>query len=121
VTWQDDSGPGFDARTPNAARIYDFMIGGKDHFAADRDAARKLLEVLPHGARACQDNRAYLQRVVRFLAGAGIRQFLDIGTGLPTTGAVHEVAQEVAPGCRVAYVDYADPPVMPGGVQRPWS
>jgi len=106
-----ETGPEFDARTPNAARIYDYLLGGKDHFAADRQAAARLLEVLPHSARACQDNRAFLQRAVRYLAGAGIRQFLDIGTGLPTVRAVHEVAQEAASGCRVAYVDN-DPVVL---------
>jgi SAM-dependent methyltransferase len=106
-----ETGPGFDSRTPNAARIYDYLLGGKDHFAADRQAAARLLEVLPHSAQACQDNRAFLERAVRFLAGAGIRQFLDIGTGLPTAGAVHEVAQETASRCRVAYVDN-DPVVL---------
>ena len=111
MTWQDGSGAGFDSRTPNAARIYDYLLGGKDNFAADRQAATQLLQVLPHSARACRDNRAFLQRSVRFLASAGVRQFLDIGTGLPTMGAVHEVAQEIAPRCRVAYVDN-DPVVL---------
>jgi len=97
---------------PNAARIYDFFLGGKDHFAADREAAQKMLAALPGTADACQGNREFLQRSVRFLAGeAGIRQYLDIGTGLPTMGNVHEAAQEISPDARVAYVDY-DPVVL---------
>jgi O-methyltransferase involved in polyketide biosynthesis len=101
------SGPAFDTATANAARIYDFLLGGKDHFAADREAARLLVAALPGTVRACQDNRAFLQRAVRHLAQAGIRQFLDIGAGLPAMGSVHESA----PGARVAYVDY-DPVVI---------
>jgi len=102
----------FDAPVPNAARIYNYFLGGKDNFAVDREAAQKMLAVLPGTVDACRDNRAFLQRAVRFLAGeAGIRQFLDIGAGLPTMGNVHEVAQEVAPDARVAYVDY-DPVVL---------
>jgi hypothetical protein len=102
----------FDASVPNAARIYNYFLGGKDNFAVDREAAQRMLAVLPGTADACRDNRAFLQRAVRFLAGeAGLRQFLDIGTGLPTMGNVHEVAQEVAPDARVAYVDY-DPVVL---------
>jgi hypothetical protein len=102
----------FDASVANAARIYDFFLGGKDNYAVDREAARRMLSVLPGTAEACRDNRAFLQRSVRFLASeAGIRQFLDIGTGLPTMGNVHEVAQDIAPDARVAYVDY-DPLVL---------
>ena len=101
-----------DASVPNAARVYDCFLGGKDNFAVDRELAQKILEVLPDTADVCRDNRDFLQRAVRFLAGeAGIRQFLDIGSGLPTMGNVHEVAQEAAPGVRVAYVDY-DPVVL---------
>ena len=106
------SGPQFDVTIPNAARIYDFIIGGKDNFAVDREAAQRMLAVLPGTAEACRENSEFLQRSVRFLAGeAGIRQFLDIGTGLPTMGNVHEVAQEICPDARVAYVDY-DPVVL---------
>jgi hypothetical protein len=102
----------FDASVPNAARVYDFFLGGKDNFAADRELAQKILAVLPDTADVCRANRDFLQRAVRLLAGeAGIRQFLDIGTGLPTMGNVHEVAQETAPDSRVAYVDY-DPVVF---------
>jgi SAM-dependent methyltransferase len=104
-------GPAFDVTVPNAARIYDFMLGGKDHFQADRDAAAQLLKVLPGCARACRDNREFLQRAVRYLTRAGVRQFIDIGSGLPTAGNVHEAAQDADPGARVAYVDY-DPIVL---------
>jgi len=101
-----------DASVPNAARVYDYFLGGKDNFSADRELAQKILDVLPDTAVVCQENRQFLQRAVRFLAAeAGIRQFLDVGTGLPTMGNVHEIAQEAAPGARVAYVDY-DPVVL---------
>jgi SAM-dependent methyltransferase len=101
-----------DASVPNAARVYDYLLGGKDNFAVDRELAQKILEVLPDTAEVCRGNREFLQRAVRFLAAeAGIRQFLDIGPGLPTMGNVHEIAQEAAPGARVAYVDY-DPVVL---------
>jgi trans-aconitate methyltransferase len=102
----------FDASVANVARIYDYLLGGKDNFEADRTAARELLRVLPDVAGTARENREFLQRAVRTLAGeAGIRQFLDIGAGLPTMGNVHEAAQEVAPGAVVAYVDY-DPMVL---------
>ncbi|HEY6786581.1 MAG TPA: SAM-dependent methyltransferase [Trebonia sp.] len=102
----------FDSSVPNVARIYDFLLGGKDNFAADREAAQKMLAALPGTADACLDNREFLQRSARFLADeAGIRQYLDIGTGLPTMGNVHEAAQEISPDARVAYVDY-DPVVL---------
>jgi hypothetical protein len=102
----------FDPSIANAARIYDFLLGGKDNFPIDREAAQRMLTVLPGTAGACRDNRAFLRRAVRFLAGeAGIRQFLDIGTGLPTMGNVHEVAQEIARDAKVCYVDY-DPVVL---------
>lgn len=103
--------PEFDVGTPNVARIYDYMIGGKDSFAADRAAAEQVLEQLPFAAGACQQNRAFLGRVVTSLAEQGIRQFLDIGSGLPTQRNVHEIAQAAAPGSRVVYVDY-DPLVL---------
>jgi S-adenosyl methyltransferase len=103
---------GFDTGIPNVARIYDALLGGKDNYAADREAAGELLNVVPGAARAAQENRAFLGRAVRFLAGeAGIRQFLDIGTGLPTSGNVHEIAQAANPAARVVYVDH-DPVVV---------
>lgn len=88
-----------------AARIYDYFLGGVHNFPADREAARKVLEQFPQirvGARA---NRAFLGRAVRYLAGSGVRQFLDIGSGIPTEGNVHEIAQGIAPDARVVYVD----------------
>ena len=88
------------------ARIYDVLLGGKDNYAADRDAAAKLLGAVPDAGIAARDNRAFLGRAVRFLADeAGIRQFLDIGTGLPTHGNVHEIAHAADPAARVVYVD----------------
>jgi S-adenosyl methyltransferase len=104
--------PPFDTSVANQARIYDYLLGGKDNYAADRaavDAALKVAPILGFTARA---NRAFLGRVVRYLAAeAGIRQFLDIGTGIPTAGNTHQVAQAVAPESRVVYVDY-DPVVL---------
>jgi len=111
VTTRQGTGPAFDVTTASAARIYDYLLGGKDHFTADRQAGYRLTEALPGIVRACRDNRDFLQRAVRYLAGQGIRQFLDIGTGLPAMGSVHEAAQQAAPGARVAYVDY-DPVVI---------
>src|SRR5690242_12251626 len=98
--------PEFDTSVPNVARIYDFLLGGKDNFAADRDAAERVMREIPHCAVACQQNRDFLGRVVRALADEGIRQFLDVGSGLPTRSNVHEIAQEAAPGARVVYADY---------------
>jgi O-methyltransferase involved in polyketide biosynthesis len=94
-----------DTSIPNAARIYDFMLGGKDHFAADRGAAERVLREIPYSALACHQNREFLARVVRALADAGLRQFLDIGCGLPGSWNVHEIAQAAAPGARVVYAD----------------
>jgi hypothetical protein len=95
-----------DTSVPNVARIYDYMLGGKDNFAADRQAAQRLLAALPDIAGTVRDNRAFIGRAVRFLAGqAGIRQFLDLGAGLPTQDCVHETAHAIAPDARVVYVD----------------
>ena len=94
-----------DLDRPNAARMYDYYLGGSHNFAVDRELAAKVLEAWPDMPRAAQANRAFLRRAVRFLAGQGIRQFLDIGSGIPTVGNVHEVAQESAPDARVVYVD----------------
>jgi hypothetical protein len=104
-----------DVSVPNGARIYDYMLGGKDNFPADREAAEAMIAVNPAAPRTAQANRAFLGRAVRFLAEeVGIRQFLDIGTGLPTQQNVHQVAQQVAPDARVVYVDY-DPVVVAYG------
>src|ERR1700760_726532 len=104
--------PPFDTSVANQARIYDYLLGGKDNYAADRAAVDAVLEVAPEMGFAARANRAFLGRAVRYLAGsAGIRQFLDIGTGIPTAGNTHQVAQAVAPESRVVYVDY-DPIVL---------
>ncbi|RGA04972.1 SAM-dependent methyltransferase [Microbispora triticiradicis] len=100
-----------DPSTPSVARMYDYYLGGKDNFAADREAAEKIIEILPNARDVARANRAFLVRAVRHLAGAGIRQFLDVGTGLPTQENVHQVAQAVAPDSRVVYVDN-DPIVL---------
>jgi hypothetical protein len=91
---------------PNPARIYDYFLGGKDNFPADRDVAEQLIAIAPVARDVVEDNRAFLRRAVRFLTReAGIRQFIDLGSGLPTQGNVHEIAQAVAPDARVVYVD----------------
>jgi SAM-dependent methyltransferase len=104
--------PEIDTSRPHPARMYDYGIGGKNHFAADRELAEKIFAAWPTGRVSGRENRAFLGRAVRYLAAeAGIRQFLDIGTGLPTTNNVHEVAQAAAPSSRVVYVDN-DPLVL---------
>ena len=104
--------PGFDTSVAHQARMYDYWLGGKDNFAADRKAAQESLAAFPGMAHLARANRAFLGRVIRYLAGeVGMRQFLDVGTGIPTASNTHQVAQEVAPECRVVYVDY-DPVVL---------
>ena len=96
----------FDTSVAHVARVYDYWLGGKDNFAADRAAGEQAIKAFPNIVLSARANRAYLARAVRFLAGeAGVRQFLDIGTGIPTASNTHEVAQSVAPQCRVVYVD----------------
>jgi hypothetical protein len=98
--------PGVDARIPNIARVYDAFLGGKDNFAADRQVVESVLRVAPDAAAIARANRAFLRRVVRYLTGdAGMTQLLDIGSGLPTAGNVHEVAHEINPAVRTVYVD----------------
>src|ERR1700719_3523440 len=102
MTERDLAVGGIDTTTPNVARIYDYLLGGKDNFAADRAAAGQLIAAIPDVAAIARDNRSFLGRVVRYLAGqAGVRQFLDLGGGLPTRANVHELAQGVAPDVRV--------------------
>jgi SAM-dependent methyltransferase len=102
----------FDTSVAHQARMYDHLLGGKDNYAADRAAVEAGLKAYPELAFAARANRAFLGRVIRYLAGeAGIRQFLDIGTGIPTAGNTHQVAQAIAPDSRVVYVDY-DPVVL---------
>jgi hypothetical protein len=103
--------PGFDTGVAHPARIYDAWLGGKDNFAADRAAAAAGLELYPDAVRSVRANRAFLARAVAYLAGCGIRQFLDIGTGLPSADNTHEVAQAAAPASRVVYADN-DPVVL---------
>src|ERR1700753_2374718 len=102
----------FDTSVAHRPRSYDYLLGGKDNYAADRAASEAVLSIYPEMAFNARANRAFLGRVVRYLAGeAGIRQFLDIGTGIPTAGNTHQVAQEIAPASRIVYVDY-DPIVL---------
>jgi hypothetical protein len=107
--------PGIDVTKPSVARVYDCYLGGKDNFAVDREVVERTKRIFPpdwDAARGGLDNRAFLQRVVRYLvAEAGIRQFIDFGSGLPSQGNVHEIAQDIAPQARVVYVDN-DPIVL---------
>jgi hypothetical protein len=91
--------------------MYDLFLGGKDNYAADRNAVDKVLQVFPHAPEMARTNRAFMRRVTRWLADRGIRQFLDIGTGIPTEPNLHQIAQEIAPASRVVYVDN-DPIVL---------
>jgi hypothetical protein len=99
------------ADVPNIARVYNFFLGGKDNFAADRELAAQIAELSPDWVQACRDNRQFVGRAVTWAARRGIRQFLDLGAGLPTHPAVHEAAAEIIPGPRVCYVDN-DPVVV---------
>jgi hypothetical protein len=102
----------FDVTKAHQARSYDYLLGGKDNYAADRAAVDEQVKIYPDLIFTMRANRAFLGRTVRYLAGeAGIRQFLDIGAGIPTAGNTHEVAQAIAPESRVVYVDY-DPVVL---------
>ena len=107
----DDGTTRINTGAPNPARIYDYFLGGKDNFPADREVADQVLAIAPVARDVVEDNREFLRRVVEVLADAGIRQFIDLGSGLPTQGNVHEIAQEAAPGARVVYVDN-DPMVV---------
>ncbi|GDY30455.1 SAM-dependent methyltransferase [Gandjariella thermophila] len=94
-----------DLTRPSAARVYDYYLGGAHNFAVDRELAEQVIRELPELPRMTQANRAFLRRSVRFLMDRGVRQFLDIGSGIPTVGNVHEIAQRVDPHARVVYVD----------------
>ncbi|MES9538067.1 SAM-dependent methyltransferase [Spirillospora sp. NPDC049024] len=103
---------GVDTSVPSPARVYDHLLGGKDNYEVDRKVADGLLKIIPSMRLVARENRAFLGRAVRYLAGeAGIRQFLDIGTGLPTQDNVHDVAQRIEPAARVVYADN-DPVVL---------
>ncbi|MCP2258218.1 S-adenosyl methyltransferase [Streptoalloteichus tenebrarius] len=98
---------GVDLSRPNPARMYDYYLGGVHNFAVDRKAAADVLAILPETRDFALQNRAFLRRVVRYLVReAGVVQFLDLGSGIPTVGNVHEIAQDVNPDCRVVYVDH---------------
>jgi len=100
---------------PSPARMYNYFLGGKDHYEVDRKAAEQVIAAIPEVRVCAQENRAFLRRAVRFLVReCGIRQIIDIGTGLPTEGNVHEVAKEYDPDIRVVYVDH-DPVVLAHG------
>ena len=101
----------FDPSVPHPARVYNFWLGGKDNFAADRHAAEQVLRLLPGIVAGVRANRGFLVETVRYLSGQGIRQFLDVGTGLPAPNNTHEVAQRLAPESRIVYVDH-DPMVV---------
>jgi S-adenosyl methyltransferase len=109
---EDGQAPsGLDTTVAHQARIYDYWLGGKDNFAVDREAAEQAIAAYPPILRAVRAQRAFLARAVRFLAECGVRQFLDIGAGIPTANNTHEVAQAVAPDARIVYVDN-DPIVL---------
>lgn len=105
---------GLDATRPHVARMYDYYLGGKDNFAVDREAVAAVEAAMPEVRQLALENRAFLRRAVTFMTASGIRQFIDIGAGLPTAGNTHEVAQSTAPGTRVVYVDN-DPIVLSHG------
>jgi hypothetical protein len=102
LDWVPD---GIDTTVPSVARTYDYLLGGAHNLAVDRAMGEKMLQVLPGARDLVRLNRSFLRRAVTYLAERGVRQFLDIGSGIPTAGNVHEIAQEVTPGCRVVYVD----------------
>ncbi|HEX4701307.1 MAG TPA: SAM-dependent methyltransferase [Pseudonocardiaceae bacterium] len=94
-----------DLSKPNAARVYDYILGGANNFEVDREFAKRLQVLLPDAQALAQENRGFLRRSVAFLAEQGVRQFIDLGSGIPTVGNTHEVAQRTDPGARVVYVD----------------
>ncbi|MEU2233427.1 SAM-dependent methyltransferase [Streptomyces vietnamensis] len=98
--------PGIDISVPSVSRMYDFYLGGSHNFEVDREAARKAMEFMPGLPKIMQANRAFMRRAVRHAVDSGITQFLDIGSGIPTFGNVHEVARAADPAARVVYVDH---------------
>src|ERR1039458_9314152 len=97
--------PGVDTQRANVARVYDYLLGGSHNLLADQDLGRAMAAVEPNVRAIARANRDFLGRAVRFLSAAGIRQFLDVGSGIPTQGNVHEVAHQADPGARVVYAD----------------
>ncbi|MEU3668199.1 SAM-dependent methyltransferase [Streptomyces virginiae] len=98
--------PGIDISVPSVSRIYDYYLGGSHNFEVDRQAARRAMEFMPGLPKIMQANRAFMRRAVRHAVAGGVTQFLDIGSGIPTFGNVHEIAQAASPGARVVYVDH---------------
>jgi hypothetical protein len=103
MSWVPDD---VDLSKPNAARVYDYFLGGANNFDVDRVFAKKVAQILPDAPFLAIENRSFLRRAVKFLAEQGVRQFLDLGSGIPTVGNSHEIAQAVDPSCRVVYVDF---------------
>jgi hypothetical protein len=101
--WVSDE---IDPAIPSVARIYDYLLGGAHNFAADREIADRLIAIQPNVVEIARQNRSFLRRAVNYMVVSGVRQFLDLGSGIPTSGNVHEIAQAVAPEARVVYVDY---------------
>ena len=95
----------FDPRTPSIARVYDYLLGGKDNFAADGEAGDRLIAIFPDVVKAARENREFLARAVTWVANQGVGQFIDLGCGMPTAPNTHETAQAIKPDARVAYVD----------------
>jgi O-methyltransferase involved in polyketide biosynthesis len=93
------------ADVPHPARVYDYWLGGKDNFAVDREMAERLIDAIPGAVGSVRANRAFLKQAVRFAVGSGVRQFIDVGSGLPTVENTHEIALQTDPECRVVYVD----------------
>lgn len=110
----DDLSIDLDLSKPNVARMYDYYLGGSTNFAVDRAAAEQVFAVNPDASRVARSNRAFVGRVVRYLTQQGIDQFLDLGSGIPTVGNVHEIAQRYIPHARVAYVDIESVAVIHG-------
>src|SRR5271163_201297 len=107
-----EAGPeGVETDRPSVARLYDFFLGGHHNYAADRELGRQLIQAEPNARMIVKENRGFLGRAVKFLSDAGIRQFLDLGSGIPTQENVHEIAQRCDPESRVVYVDN-DPGVV---------
>src|SRR5579875_3967850 len=105
MTEDEQAPPGVDPNVPSPARMYDYYLGGTNNFAVDREAAERIRTVLPELTEGSWANRGFHQRAATWIAEQGIRQFIDIGSGLPTVGNTHEVVQKVHPGARVVYVD----------------
>ncbi|MBB5868798.1 O-methyltransferase involved in polyketide biosynthesis [Allocatelliglobosispora scoriae] len=111
-SWNDWAPDGLDTDRPNVARIYDYYLGGSHNYPVDREMARHVMASFPDVPTMARLNRAFLERVVRHLVASGVRQFIDLGSGLPTAGSVHEIAQRIDPEARVVYVDSDDMAVL---------